>query len=36
MKTSDQDGKIGRIDERMLHPDATYEERYGTRTSTAL
>ena len=28
-KTSDNDGEIGRIDERMLHPDATYEERYG-------
>ena len=28
-KTSDHDGKIGRINERMLHLDATYEERYG-------
>ena len=29
MKTRDHDGKIGRIDKRMLHPDATYEQRYG-------
>ena len=28
-KTSDHDGEIGRIDERMLHPEATYKERYG-------
>ena len=28
MKTRDHNGKIGRIDKRMLHPDATYEERY--------
>ena len=28
-KTSDHDSEIGRIDERMLHPDATYEEQYG-------
>ena len=28
-KTSDYNGKIGRIDKRMLHPDATYEKRYG-------
>jgi hypothetical protein len=28
-KTNDHDGEIGRIDERMLHPDATYKERYG-------
>jgi hypothetical protein len=26
MKTSDHDGEIGRIDKRMLHLDATYEE----------
>ena len=25
-KTSDHNGEIGSIDERMLHPDATYEE----------
>ena len=28
-KTSNHNGKIGRIDERMLHLDATYKERYG-------
>ncbi len=28
-KTSNHDGKIGRIDKRMLHLDATYKERYG-------
>ena len=27
-KTSNHNGKIGRIDERMLHPDATCKERY--------
>jgi hypothetical protein len=27
-KKSNHDGEIGRIDKRMLHPDATYEERY--------
>ena len=27
-KMSNHDGKIGHIDERMLHPDATYEEQY--------
>ncbi len=25
---SNHNGKIGRIDERMLHPDATYEGQY--------
>ena len=28
-KTIDHNGEISRINERMLHPDATYEERYG-------
>ncbi len=28
-KMSNHDGEIGRIDECMLHPDATYEERCG-------
>ena len=29
MKTSNHNGKIGRIDECMLHLDATYEKQYG-------
>jgi hypothetical protein len=28
-KTSNHDGEISRIDELMLHLDATYEEQYG-------
>ena len=35
LKTNNHYSKIGRIDERMLHSDATYEEQYGMCKSTA-